>query len=198
MQEERFVRRVLVFGVLGISVLIALAGRALDRPALELALRLQGRLSFVLYIAALVGPGVHAWSGAPAAAWLARQRAPFYLAFALSHLLHAVWILLYLQRTSTIFVWDLPNLSGVLAFPAIALLLYAETPQGQRHLRARVESIISAYVWVQFVGFFIDRLLTPARAGLRPWYILALGVSAVAALASLYARRQPARSLPAN
>jgi len=197
MQEER-VRRALVFSVLGMSVLIAILGRELDQRAIELALRLQGRLSFVLYIAALVGPGLYALVGSTAAAWVARQRAPFYLAFALSHLLHAVWIVLYFQRTSASFSWNVPDCSGVLAFPAIAVLLYAETPHGQRQWRARVETLISAYVWVQFVGFFIDRMLTPARAGLRPWYVLALSVSVVAALVSVYGRRQPARSLPAN
>jgi len=198
MQEERFVRRALVFGVFSMSVLIAILGRALDQSAIELALRLQGRLSFVLYIAALIGPGVYALWGSSAAAWLARQRAPLYLAFALSHLIHAVWIVLYFQRTSASFSWNVPDCSGVLAFPAIAVLLYAETPHGQRQWRARVETLISAYVWVQFVGFFIDRMLTPERAGLRPWYVLALSVSVVAALVSVYGRRQPVPSLHAS
>jgi hypothetical protein len=197
MHEERLVRRALVFGVLGMSVPIAILGRGLDQRAIELALRLQGRLSFVLYIAALVGPGVYALVGSNAAAWLARQRAPLYLAFALSHLIHAGWIVLYFQRTSASFSWNVPDCSGVLAFPALAVLLYAETPHGQRQLRARVETLISAYVWVQFVGFFIDRMLTPERAGLRPWYVLALSVSVVAALVSVYGRRQPVPSLHA-
>jgi len=200
MQEERLVRRALVFGVLGLSVPIAILGRELDQSAIELALRLQGRLSFVLYIAALVGPGVYTLVGSGAAAWLARQRAPLYLAFALSHLIHAGWIVLYFQHTSASFSWNVPDCSGVLAFPAIAVLLYAETRHGQRHLpaRARVEAGIVAYVWVQFVGFFIDRMLTPERAGLRPWYVLALSVSVVAALVSAYGRRQAVPSLQAS
>ncbi|HKO95247.1 MAG TPA: hypothetical protein VJU61_29025, partial [Polyangiaceae bacterium] len=198
-REQQVVRRALVFGVLGLSLLIAIAGRELDQRAIELALRLQGRLSFVLYIAALIGPGLRARMGSAAAAWLARRRSPLYLAFALSHLIHAVWIVLYFQCTSASFSWNIPDCSGVLAFPAVAVLLYAQTPHGQRHLpaRARVEASIVAYVWVQFVGFFIDRMLTPERVALRPWYTLALAVSAAAAFVALYpvaGRRGPAPS----
>jgi len=200
MKEQRFVRRTLVFGVLGLSLLVVLAGRELDQPGIELALRLQGRLSFVLYIAALIGPGVQARVDSAAAAWLARQRAPLYLAFALSHLIHAVWIVLYFQCTPASFGWNLSDFSGVLAFPAVAVLLYAETPHGQRHLpaRARVETGIVAYVWIQFVGFFIDRLLTPERVALRPWYTLAIAISVAAALVALLSpvagRKGPAPS----
>jgi hypothetical protein len=199
MREERLVRRGLVLAVLGSSLMIASAGRALDPPAIEHVLRLQGRLSFALFIAALVGPGWHALLGDRASAWLARQRAALYLAFALSHLIHGTWVLLFFQYTSATFSWNVPDSSGVLAFAAIAVLLYAETPHGQRHVpaHARVEALIAAYVWLQFVGFFIDRMLTPARVELRPWYVLALSVSVVAAVLSACGRRQRLAPLPA-
>jgi hypothetical protein len=194
MPEQRFVRRILVFGVLALSIAIATAGRALDASAIELALRLQGRLSFVLYLAGLVGPGLHALSAARLTAWLSRQRSALYLAFALCHLIHGGWLVLYFQRAGASFSWNLPDTSGLLAFAAIALLLYAETPQGQRRLplRARVEAIIVGYVWLQFVGFFIDRMQTPERVELRPWYVLALSSCVVAALVSTYGWRQAA------
>jgi hypothetical protein len=196
MREQRFVRRILVFSVVALSLAIAVAARALDATAIERALRLQGRLSFFLYIAGLIGPGLHALSAARLTAWLARQRPPLYLAFALSHLIHGAWIVLYFRRTSASFSWNLPDTSGLLAFLAIALLLYAETPHGQRRLplRARIEAIIAGYVWLQFAGFFIDRMQAADRVELRPWYVLALSGCVVAAVVSAYGGRHAARA----
>jgi hypothetical protein len=49
-----------------------------------------------------------------------------------------------------------------------------------------------AYLWVQFFGFFIDRLQVPARRDSYPWYLLALAINVAAALVALYGGRQRA------
>jgi hypothetical protein len=45
---------------------------------------------------------------------------------------------------------------------------------------SRIQIGVVAYAWVQFVGFFIDRL-GAGRPELRPWYVAAIVLSVVAA-----------------
>jgi hypothetical protein len=175
---------------MGLPLLVALysAGVALlcsplDESAIGLGLRLQARLSFALYILALAGPGIHALVSSRWTAWLARRRSSLYQLFAFSHLIHAVWIVLYFERTPALFDWNLVNASGVAAFPLIGLLLFVHMPAVQRlygHHWTRVERGIVAYVWLQFVGFFVDRLAA-GRPELRPWYVVAIASSLAAA-----------------
>jgi hypothetical protein len=155
--------------VLLYSAAVCVLGRELDRSSIELALRLQARLSFALYVAALI---------TPALPWRV-DRSAMFRGFALSHLVHGVWIVLFFQLTDEVFSWSIPDLSGVLMFPMLAILLAGESlPLGA--LWARIRHVIVAYAWVQFVGFFVDRFFQ-GRPELRPWYVLAMVIAIVAA-----------------
>jgi hypothetical protein len=175
----------LTLGVALYSLTVAILGKQLDEAAIGLALRLQGRLSFSFYVLALAGPGLHALNAPAASRWLAQNRDALYRAFALSQLVHGIWIVLYYGRTSAIFPRDITTfsdigtLSGVPVFPIVALLVL---PRGWRRgvHWARVELAVVAYVWVQFVGFFIDRLYA-GRPELRPWYLIAIALCMAAA-----------------
>lgn len=184
-------RIALVAAVLVYAAATATLGRALDDTAIGLGLRLQARLSFVLFVAALGSRGLHAIFASRATAWLVRERSSLFLAFALSHLIHAMWIVLFYTLTPADFSWSATDISGVIAFPLIALLLVLQTAPGGRVFgsqRSRVETGIVAYVWVQFVGFFIDRL-TAGRPELYPWYVAAIAISVAAAALAWHGRR---------
>jgi hypothetical protein len=168
--------------------------RALDETAIALALRGQGRLSFTLFMLGLAGPGIQQLVRARFSAWLARQRAAFYGAFALSHLIHGAWVAAYYLTTSKVFAWDVPNVSGLVTFPLLLGLL----PGSARVLAERwprAQAAIVAYCWVQFVGFFVDRL-EHGRPELHAWYVtgiaLGVGAAAVAWLAPLQSRSSAA------
>jgi hypothetical protein len=184
------VRSRLVLLVIACSLGVALLGRTLDDEALRLALRVQARLSFALFSVGLASAGLAALL--PASTSLLRHRGSLYLAFALSHLVHGGWILLWLRTTPNRLGWNLVDVSGGLAFPVIALLAYAQTEHGRRWLpaRARIEACCVVYVWVQFVGFFIDRLLVLERRSLLPWYLVAIGWSLVSAALGWVGRGQ--------
>jgi hypothetical protein len=182
----------LLLGVTLYSVALALACRSLDEVAIGVALRLQARLSFGLFVLALVAPALSALGANATLAWAARRREALFRAFAVSHLIHGLWVLVYFERTPATFVWNLVDVSGALTFPIIALLLLPL----DRWLGARaalVRRSVVVYVWVQFIGFFIDRL-EAGRPELRGWYLLAIGICIASALIALGERRFARRS----
>lgn len=178
------VRAYLLHGVLLYAALLALACRALDEPSIRLALRVQGRLSFLLFWLALSGPALARLRGGPLSLWLAQQRPTLLQAFAVSHLCHGVWVLLFYWLTPHDFVFNLFDASGMLTFPLLLALLGVTLPSVRprfgRHV-AWLEGGILVYVWLQFFGFFIDRLQA-GRPELKPWYWAAIALSAVAGL----------------
>ena len=170
---------------LAAAALIAIACRSLDVDSIDLALRLQARLSFLLFVAALVGPAWQALAPSRAASWLACERAQLFQSFAISHTVHGIWVLLYFRLTPAVFGWSPADVSGLLAFPCIALLGLLETSWGQQFVTAvvarRARLALVAYAWVQFVGFFVDRL-HGGRPELKAWYATAIAVSILALL----------------
>lgn len=127
-------------------------------------------MTFALFVAALASRGLETMVGSVTTAWLARNRSSLCLGFAFSHLIHAGSIVLFFTFTPADFSWSAADVSGVIALPLIALLLFSETEIGAKTLgvwRARVETAIVTYPWVQFLGFFIDRL-TYGRPELHP------------------------------
>lgn len=153
------------------------------RQALERALRLQARLSFALFVAALAGGGLARLLPTPASAWLARERRALVVAFAHSHLIHAVWVALYFWRMPARFSWSVSMVSGLLAFVLVGIWLYAQTQHGRwLAARERLDAWIAGYVWLQFVGFFRDRMLEPSRSRWLAWYVSAIALSLAAAV----------------
>ena len=191
-RELAAVRRYLLLVVIACSIGVVLLGRAPDDESLRLALRAQARISFAFFSAALASVGLALLLPSPASAWLLRHRSSLYWAFSLSHLIHGGWILLWLWLTPNRLSWNVVDVSGGLAFPVVALLAYVQTQHAQGRLpaRARIEAWSVGYVWLQFVGFFIDRLLTPERRSLLPWYLAAIGCSLTAAALAWCGRGQ--------
>jgi hypothetical protein len=188
--EAERVERALLAAVSIYGAGLAFACRALDEGAIELALRSQGRVSFLLFVLSLTAPWLQRRGGWSWAAWLERNRDALLRAFALSHLIHGAWIVIYFVRTPATFSWDLVDISGALAFPLIALLLLP-IARGPSARSARVRSAVSVYAWLQFIGFFIDRLLH-GRRELMAWYCVAIVVClAVARIATLARSREP-------
>lgn len=185
------VRAYLLHGVLLYAALVALACRALDETSIRLALRVQGRLSFLLFGLALSGPGLARLQGGPISHWLARQRLALLQAFAVSHLCHGVWILLFYWLTPHDFVFNLFDGSGMLTFPLLIVLLGLALPSVRprfgRHA-TWLERAVVVYVWLQFFGFFVDRLQA-GRPELKPWYWAAIALSGVAGLLAVSERR---------
>jgi hypothetical protein len=181
-QLPAFRRRLLALVVL-YSLAVAALPHVLDEPAIRLALRLQARLSFGLFVAALAGPGLERLLPSRASHTLARERSSLIVAFGLSHLIHGVWIVLFFLFTPHVFSWNLVDTSGLVAFPLIALLVFAELAVGRRLLGAGVryvERAVLAYAWVQFFGFFVMRTQTGSPS-LLGWYVVALILSLAAA-----------------
>lgn len=185
--------RVLVSAVVAYGMFVVWVERALDEPALEQALRLQARLSFALFLAAIAGRGLAWLLPSRPSEWLARQRSALVVGFACSHLIHAGWVVSYFWLTPANFVWNVYDVSGALAFVLVAVWLYAQTRHGRRWLpaRERLDAWIAGYLWLQFVGFFCDRMLAPNRRMWLAWYLVALALSlAGAALAWMGRRRR--------
>lgn len=182
--------RLLASAVVAYAALVAWLSRALDGPALEQGLRLQARLSFVLFLAAIAGAGLARLMPLRASSWLARERSALVVAFAHSHLIHGGWVVLYLWLTPARFDWTIASGSGVLAFGLVWIWLVAQTRAGRRWLpaHARLDTWIAGYLWLQFVGFFWDRMLTPSRRMWLAWYVMAILLSLAAAALAWWGR----------
>lgn len=78
----------------------------------------------------------------------------------------------------------------MLAFVLVWVGLLAQTRPGRRWLPAheRQGAWIAGYLWLQFVGFFGDRMLTPSRRMGLAWYIAAIALSVAAAALAWWGR----------
>jgi hypothetical protein len=189
--EERRVSRGLFAAGALYSEGLAFACRSFDEEAIGLGLRLQARLSFALFVLALAAPGLQARTGWSVLAGPVRHRDTLFRGFAASHLVHGAWILAYFARTPAVFVWNVVDVSGALAFPLIALLLLPlDSLFGARARLVRRGVVV--YAWLQFVGFFIDRL-EAGRPELRAWYVAAIVICVMAAAIAFTAERFPSR-----
>ncbi len=188
-------RRRLFALVLLYSLVVAALPRVLDETAIRLALRMQARLSFVLFIAALAGPGLRRFWPGRLSETLVRERSVLLLAFALSHFIHGIWIFVFFAFTPHAFTWNLPDTTGLIAFLLIALLVFAELPSGRRALGKYVQVVercVLGYVWVQFAGFFGMRAVS-GPPELLGWYLSAIALS-LAAVALAWLGARPSRS----
>src|SRR3954447_20673128 len=142
---------VLLLGVALYSAALAFACRALDEDAIGLALRLQARLSFALFVVALVAPALSLTWGGSVLGWVACRREALLRAFAVAHLIHGGWVVAYFARTPATFVWNVVDVSGALTFPIVALLLLPldRLPFARAAL---VRRSVTVYAWVQFIG----------------------------------------------
>jgi hypothetical protein len=186
-----FLRRLLGL-VLLYSLVVAALPHVLDEPSIRLALRLQARLSFVLFVAALAGPGVRRLWPSRFGDVLVRERSSLLVGFGVSHLIHGIWIAIFFAFTPHVFRWNLTDGSGAVAFAFIALLVFAELPVGRRLFGARLvtlERVVLGYVWIQFTGFFVMRTQSGAPE-LMAWYVFAV-LSSVAALALAWIGARP-------
>jgi len=187
--RNRRVLAVLLTCVLAYSLVVVGLGRALDEASILLALRMQGRLSYALFIVALGALGAHALMRGAATTWLAFHRDALYVGCCVSHLIHGVWIVVYFASTNDRLGGNASDVSGAVAFPVVALLLCAKTSAGRlvmARAHAWVERSCVGYLWLQFVGFFLDRLGTPERRALAPWYLTAIVLGLVAGALSVY------------
>jgi hypothetical protein len=185
--------------VLLYSLVVAALPRILDETSIRLALRMQARLSFVLFIAALAGPGLRRFWPGRFSETLVRERSTLLLAFALSHFVHGIWICIFYAFTPHAFSWNLAGTTGVIAYALIGLLVFAELPVGQRALGRHVPFIargVLGYLWIQFAGFFAMQLVS-GKPQLFAWYFSAIVLSVAAALlAWLGTRASPSGRLP--
>lgn len=195
-------RLALASGVLVYGALVALSCGAGSEETIRLALRLQARLSFVLFLAVLCGPAAYARFRDSASSWVARERSALSQAFALSHLVHGAWLWLFFARTPNRFELNLVDGSGALAFVLIAALFWLEMPQAHSapaRWHARLRYGIWAYVWLQFIGFFAMRVVSGKRPELRAWYVLGvLSCLAAAWLAIRVRQTAPSADLRQN
>jgi len=191
--EPDRVERALLAAVSVYGASLAFVCRALDEAAIEFALRFQARLSFLFFVLALTASWLHRVRDWSWAAWLERNRDALLRSFALSHLIHGAWIVSFYVRTPATFSWNLVDVSGALAFPIIAFL-FMPIARGSSARSVRVRTAVMVYAWLQFIGFFIDRLLN-GRPELKVWYGVAIAIClAVARIATLVRRQVPLAS----
>lgn len=191
-----------LFSLLSLLVLIATALTLWTQPqwveALRSAIRTTARTSFALFLATFLASSLAALVPSGFTRGLLRERRYLGLAFAFSHAVHAVLIILYLRFFPETF-WHgrsaAANIPGSVGYLFIILLTMTSFPTPMKLLGARAwKTLHSTGTWV-IAGVFV--LSFYKRLPMGSWYPLgfALICSAIAikltAKLALRLRRAP-------
>lgn len=197
-----------LFSLLSLLVLIVTTLALWSQPqgvdALRSAIRVTARTSFALFLATFLASSLAALVPGGFTRGLLRERRFLGLAFAFSHAVHAVLIILYVKFYPETF-WNgrsaAANIPGSVGYVFIVLLTMTSFPYAVKLLGARVwKGLHSTGTWV-IAGVFL--LSFYKRLPMGSWYPLGFGLifSAIAfkLLAKLAVRlRRSARAALPN
>ncbi|MCP1649094.1 hypothetical protein [Pseudomonas nitroreducens] len=196
-----------LFSLLSALVLLATALALWSQPqwveALRSAIRVTARTSFALFLATLLASSLMALVPSGFTRSLLRERRFLGLAFAFSHAVHALLIILYVKFFPETF-WHgrsaAANIPGSVGYVFILLLTLTSFPYAVRLLGARAWKLLhSTGTWV-IAGVFL--LSFYKRLPMGSWYPLGFGLifSAIAfklvAKLAVHLRRGARPALP--
>lgn len=176
--------------LLAVSVLAHAKGGGID--GVRSAIRTTARTSIILFLLAFTASSVAALVPTPFTRWQQRNRRYLGLAFAISHLFHAIVIVL-LFRADTRLFWTLTNVVGVvsgsIAYAFIFAMAATSFDRTARWLGPRNWRILhlfgSWYIWLIFLVAFGRRI--PLN---RNYWIPVVALLAAAALRITAAQRR--------
>lgn len=170
-----------LFSVLSVAVLviIALALMAVPQPvdALRSAIRVTARTSFLLFLLTFLASSLAILLPSAFTRGLVRERRFLGLAFAFSHAVHAVLIIVYAKSFPDTF-WHgrtaVANIPGSIGYFFIFLLTVTSFPAAVKRIGARTwKALHSTGTWV-IAGIFV--LSFYKRIPLGSWYPLAFAL----------------------
>lgn len=170
-----------LFSVLSVSVLIitalALMAQSPLVEALRSAIRVTARTSFLLFLATFLASSLATLVPSAFTRGLLRERRFLGLAFAFSHAVHAVLIIVYANSFPDTF-WQgrtaVTNIPGSVGYFFIILLTLTSFPAAVRLLGARTwKALHSTGTWV-IAGVFV--LSFYKRTPMGSWYPLAFAL----------------------
>ncbi|MDN6859305.1 ferric reductase-like transmembrane domain-containing protein [Pseudomonas sp. CAN2814] len=170
-----------LFSLLSLLVLIATALALWSQPqwveALRSSIRVTARTSFALFLATFLASPLAALAPSDFTRGLLRERRFLGLAFAFSHAVHAVLIILYVKFFPETF-WHgrsvAANIPGSVGYLFIILLTITSFPYAVKLLGARVwKGLHSAGTWVIAGVFFLSFY---KRLPMGSWYPLGFGL----------------------
>ncbi|MFV3371913.1 hypothetical protein ACNFH5_27400 [Pseudomonas sp. NY15435] len=170
-----------LFSLLSLLVLIVAALALWSQPqwveALRSSIRVTARTSFALFLATFLASSLAALVPSDFTRGLLRERRFLGLAFAFSHAVHAVLIILYVKFFPETF-WHgrsaAANIPGSIGYLFITLLAITSFPYAVKLLGARVwKGLHSSGTWV-IAGVFL--LSFYKRLPMGSWYPLGFGL----------------------
>lgn len=170
-----------LFSLLSLLVLIVTALALWSQPqwveALRSSIRVTARTSFALFLATFLASSLATLVPTDFTRGLLRERRFLGLAFAFSHAVHAVLILLYVKLFPETF-WHgrsaAANIPGSIGYVFITLLTVTSFPYAVKRLGARVwKGLHSTGTWV-IAGVFL--LSFYKRLPMGSWYPLGFGL----------------------
>lgn len=170
-----------LFSLLSLLVLIATALALWSQPqwveALRSAIRVTARTSFALFLATFLASSLAALVPSEFTRGLLRERRFLGLAFAFSHAVHAVLIILYVKFFPETF-WHgrsaAANIPGSIGYLFIILLAVTSFPYAVKLLGARIwKGLHSTGTWVIAAVFVLSFY---KRLPLGSWYPLGFGL----------------------
>ncbi|VVP74810.1 hypothetical protein PS934_00118 [Pseudomonas fluorescens] len=186
---------VLAFGILVIASL-CLLWQPQWVEGLRSAIRATARTSFALFLLAFLGSSLAFLVPGGATRLLLRERRFIGLAFAFSHMLHGVLILIYWKLYPETFGMGrtvAANVFGSVGYVFIFLLTLTSFPVAIQRLGTRTwQHVHSIGTWVVAVVFCLSYF---KRILVSPWYALAFAVIVAAMVLKLVVNtRRPAHS----
>ena len=182
----------LALAAMALALLVAAGG---GTEAWRLVIRATARTSLLLFLAAFVASAAaRLWPGA-ATHWLRRNRRQLGLAFAMSHLIHALAIVT-LYRTDPGTFWTLTNpatsINGSAGYLFIVLLAATSFDRVVRAIGPK------AWGWLHWLGVWFVAISFIVSNGKRlpvsTWYALPVALVIGAIALRLAARRQGVRA----
>ncbi|MBN8941634.1 MAG: hypothetical protein J0H01_19160 [Rhizobiales bacterium] len=170
-----------------------------DSEGLRAVIRLTARTSLTLFLMAFVASALARLQPAAPTRWLRRNRRQLGLAFALSHGIHLVAIVLLARRDPLLF-WQLTTLgnivSGGLAYLFIAAMAATSFDRSAAWIGPRAWRLLhwtgTHYIWISFIVANGKRI--PASG----WYLVPVGLLGIALALRLAAKlRAGSRQAPA-
>ncbi|MGC4012178.1 MAG: hypothetical protein QM805_26250 [Pseudomonas sp.] len=170
-----------LFSLLSLLVLIVTALALWSQPqwveALRSSIRVTARTSFALFLATFLASSLAALVPSDFTRGLLRERRFLGLAFAFSHAVHAVLIILYIKFFPETF-WHgrsaAANIPGSVGYLFITLLAVTSFPYAVKLLGARVwKGLHSTGTWVIAGVFFLSFY---KRLPMGSWYPLGFGL----------------------
>lgn len=160
-----------------------------DVDGLRAVIRLTARTSLALFLASFVASSLVRLRPSQAMRWLRRNRRQAGLGFAVSHLIHAVALVLLMRRDAVLF-WQLTTIGNVIAGGTAYLLIAAMAATSFDRAVAWIGP--RAWGWLHWVGasyIWISFMVTNGkRVPMSAWYLVPVALL-VAALALRLAAR---------